>query len=188
MAINYRKCSLSDSFEVGRGTYGNPRVSSWKEIPRATLKIGAFCSFADGVHFFLGGEHNTNWISTFPFCSFDPVLREATPGHPKTKGDIIVGNDVWFGTDATIMSGVTIGTGAVIGAKAVVAKDVAPYAIVVGSPAREVRKRFDEDTVAFLLKLQWWEWDDETIEESAPIFMSEDFDKLKQFARDRNLL
>jgi acetyltransferase-like isoleucine patch superfamily enzyme len=178
---------LSNVYEVGRGTYGNPKVSSWKEIPRAIFKVGAFCSFAEGVQIFLGGEHNINWITTFPFCSFDPVLFAATPGHPKTKGDITIGNDVWVGSQAIILSGVTISDGAVIGARALVSKDVAPYSVVVGNPAYEVKKRFDEDKITYLLKLQWWNWDDDMIEEVAPILLSEDFDKLKEYAASKGV-
>ncbi len=188
MTLKYRECSLSNRYEVGRGTYGSPKVSSWRERPRASFKVGAFCSFADGVQIFLGGEHNINWITTFPFCSFDPVLFAATPEHPKTKGDITIGNDVWVGAHSIILSGVTIGDGAVIGARALVAKDVAPYAVVVGNPAREIKKRFDEDRIAFLLKLQWWNWDDDIIEEVAPILLSEDFDELKVFATSKGLI
>ena len=188
MTLKYRECSLSNRYEVGRGTYGSPKVSSWRERPRASFKVGAFCSFADGVQIFLGGEHNINWITTFPFCSFDRVLAAATPGHPKTKGDVIIGNDVWVGAYSIILSGVTIGDGAVIGARALVAKDVAPYAVVVGNPAREIKKRFDEDRIAFLLKLQWWNWDDDIIEEVAPILLSEDFDELKVFATSKGLI
>ncbi|MBW2647922.1 MAG: CatB-related O-acetyltransferase, partial [Deltaproteobacteria bacterium] len=127
------------------------------------------------------GEHNTNWISSYPFCSFSDELREETPEHPKTKGDVIIGNDVWLGSYATIMSGVTVGDGAVIGARAVVAKDVEPYSIVVGNPAREVRKRFGPEEIEYLLELKWWDWDADAIERVAPILMSEDFDALRKF-------
>lgn len=187
MALKYRPCSLSKQYEVGRGTYGNPIVSSWKEKPRAIFKVGAFCSFAEGVQIFLGGEHNVNWITTFPFCSFDPVLDAATPGHPKTKGDITIENDVWVGAYSIILSGVSIGDGAVIGARALVAKDVAPYSVVVGNPACEIKKRFGERQIAYLLRLQWWNWDDALIEEVAPILMSEDFNKLEAFVTSKGL-
>ncbi len=172
-------CSLTGVHEVGRGTYGEPVVRHWKEKPPAKLRVGAYCSFATGVTIFLGGEHNTHWISTYPFCS---MLHAKSKGHPKTKGDVVIGNDVWIGSGATIMSGVTIGDGAVIGAEAVVAKDVAPYAIVVGNPACEIRKRFNDDTIVYLLDLKWWDWDEEKVLGAADIFMSDNFDKLKEYA------
>lgn len=182
MAIIPRGCSIAEYYEVGRGTYGSPKVKHWNEKAKPTLKVGAWCAFAEGVTIFLGGEHNTNWISSYPFCSFDPVLREATPGHPKTKGDVIIGNDVWMGDHCTIMSGVTIGDGAVVGAHAVVAKDVDPYSIVVGNPASHIRYRHSHAEIAYLLELKWWDWDMDKIEEVAPILMSEDFDALRRFA------
>ena len=185
MPIQPRAHGISTKYSVGRGTYGTPIVKHWREKANPTLKVGAYCAFADAVTIFLGGEHNTNWISSYPFCSFDPVLRESTPEHPKTKGDVIIGNDVWLGDHATIMSGVTIGDGAVIGAHAVVAKDVAPYSIVVGNPARHIRYRHGVAEIEYLLELKWWDWDEETIEEVAPILMSEDFPALKLFADDR---
>jgi hypothetical protein len=96
----------------------------------------------------------------------------AITGHPKSKGDVVIGNDVWIGTEAVIMSGVTIGDGAVIGARAVVAKDVPPYSIAVGNPARVVKTRFDQKTVNRLLTIKWWDWDEATIEAHMPLLLS----------------
>lgn len=158
-------------YEFGRGTYGIPKIYNWGE--GTTLQVGAYCSIADGVQIFLGGEHRTDWVTTYPF----PVFWEAATGvqgHPRSKGDVIIGNDVWIGTDATLLSGVKIGDGAVIGAKSVVVKDVPPYAIVAGNPARVIKMRFDNDTIARLLKVTWWEWDDARIERALPLLLQED--------------
>lgn len=156
-------------FEIGRGTYGNPTVRS--SGAKATLKVGAFCSFASGVQIFLGGEHRTDWVTTYPFNVLW-VAANHIKGHPKSKGDVIIGNDVWIGHESVIMSGVNIGDGAVIGARSVVTKDVAPYSIVAGNPARFVRKRFDDATINRLLALKWCEWPDATIEQLLPMLLS----------------
>ncbi len=158
-------------YKVGRWTYGVPEVVTWKQGTR--LEIGAFCSISKGVKILLGGEHHTDWASTFPFNMFWEQTRTIT-GHPTTKGDVIIENDVWIGTDAIILSGVRIGNGAVIGARAVVSKDVPPYAIVAGNPARIIRYRFEENVIAELLEIQWWNWDDEKIAEFVPELMSAD--------------
>ena len=136
------------------------------------MTVGAFCSIAEGVKVFLGGEHRTDWVTTFPF---NVLWQDASgiPGHPKSKGDVVIGNDVWVGTEALILSGVTIGDGAVVGARAVVAKDVPPYAIAAGNPASVVRKRFDEDTIAALLRIRWWDWEDTRLVKALPFLLSE---------------
>ena len=141
---------------VGRFTYGTPAFRMWAEGER--IEIGAFCSIADGVTIFGGGEHNTGWVTTFPLRIALGEEGAGRDGHPASKGPTRIGNDVWIGDGATILSGVTIGDGAVIGARAVVAADVAPYRIVAGNPAREVRARFAPDVVAALLRIRWWDW------------------------------
>ncbi|CAB4862193.1 unannotated protein [freshwater metagenome] len=158
-------------FQIGRGTYGTPRIRSWQEGP--TVRIGAFCSIAKGSQIFIGGEHRVDWVTTYPFSVFWPEARHIT-GHPRIRGDVNIGNDVWIGSDAMIMSGVTIGDGAVIGAAAVVARDVPPYAIVVGNPGVVVRKRFSDDIIARLLDLKWWDWDDERIKRHLPLMLAND--------------
>lgn len=159
-------------YEIGRGTYGDPDICTWDE--GATFKIGAFCSIAPGVKIFLGGEHRVDWVTTYPFNVLWESGRQIM-GHPKTKGDVIIGNDVWIGTEAVIMSGVKIGDGAVVGARAVVTKDIEPYAIYAGNPARLVRKRFDEPTIIEqLLDLKWWNFKDKEIEQLLPLMLDKD--------------
>lgn len=109
-----------------------------------------------------GGSHYLGGFSSFPFIIFQSYWPEV-PFIENRKKDTVIGHDVWIGYDATIMPGVTIGDGAIIGTRAVVTKDVAPYEIVGGNPAKVIRKRYDEDTIVFLLKLQWWNWPIETI-------------------------
>lgn len=144
---------------VGRFTYGheNITVKQWNE--GAGLKIGGFCSIAANVTIFLGGNHRSDWISTFPFGHLYPeeLGGQGIVGHPGTKGDVIIGNDVWLGHGSTIMSGVKIGHGAIIGTNALVVKDVAPYEIVGGNPAKHLKMRFSDEVIALLLKLEWWD-------------------------------
>ena len=127
------------------------------------LTIGAFCAFAHGTRIVMnGGTHAMGGFSTFPFNIFGHGWENGF--HPATwtvenRGDTVIGPDVWIGDHATIMPGVTIGAGAIVAASSVVTRDVAPYAVVAGNPAREVRRRFDEATVARLLAVAWWDWD-----------------------------
>lgn len=139
------------------------------------LIIGKYCSIACGAKFmFTSGNHNMTSLSTYPFPIFyeewglsGADITEAWDNH----GDIVIGNDVWIGYEAVIMQGVHVGDGAIIGTRAVVTKDVPPYTIVGGIPAKEIRKRFSEDIIAKLIKLQWWNWDDETVKNHLPNIM-----------------
>lgn len=125
------------------------------------LVIGRFCAIASGVRFFMSGaNHRLDGFSTYPFAIFGEGWED--PDHnwsAGARGDTVVGNDVWIGNGATVLAGVTIGDGAVIGAGAMVGSDVAPYTIVAGNPARPVRQRFDDETIARLLAIAWWNWD-----------------------------
>lgn len=172
-SLNIRKKYPQYSF--GTGTYSSDlKIYSWNE--GAKFYIGSYCSIADGVQIYLGGEHNVDWVTTYPFN----VLWKSGKhylGHPKTKGDVKIGNDVWIGKEAIILSGVTIGDGAVIGARSLVSKDVAPYAIVGGNPSREIRKRFDGQTIQALLKIRWWEWEPNRIERALPLLLNNNIDK-----------
>jgi acetyltransferase-like isoleucine patch superfamily enzyme len=156
-------------YKIGRGTYGNPTIFSWDES--STLEIGAYCSISDNVNIFLGGEHRTDWVTTYPFNIFLKTAKNYK-GHPKTKGNVIIGNDVWVGYGATILSGTNIGDGAVIGAQSVVTKNVSPYSIVAGNPAKEIRKRFSNDIIERLLAIKWWELDDKIIESIIPLLLN----------------
>ena len=156
------KARSASHFSLGRHSYGSPRLIR-NESDTARVRIGAFCSIAPEVSFLLGGNHRPQCVSTFPFRTRLGLPNPAQEGSQASKGDIVVGNDVWIGHGAFILSGVTIGDGAVIGAKAVVASDVRPYAIVVGNPAREIRRRFTDRQVVALLAIAWWNWPLETI-------------------------
>lgn len=147
-------------FEIGHGSYGDLSLHAFGE--GAALRVGAYCSVAAGVQVFLGGEHRTDWVTTYPFNVIDSRFADIV-GHPRSRGDVVIGNDVWLGREAMIMSGVTIGDGAVVGARAVVARDVPPYAIVAGNPAKLVRTRFSEDVVAELLEIRWWDWPEDRV-------------------------
>lgn len=171
-----RRKTLQDrlpQYTIGRHSYGKPTVHEWGE--GSTLRVGAFCSFAQGVQIFLGGEHRPDWVTTFPFNVLWPQ-GHGIKGHPRSKGDVVIGNDVWVATEAMIMSGVTIGDGAVIGARALVTRDVPPYGIVAGNPARLVRHRFPCATVERLLRLRWWDWSDERIAQRLPLLLQDDID------------
>lgn len=129
------------------------------------LIIGKFCMIASDVTFIMNGaNHLHESVSSYPFAIFGDGWEEAMVGKSyPTKGNTTIGNDVWIGYDATIMPGVKIGDGAIIATKAVVTKDVAPYSIVGGNPAKEIKKRFSQEEIDFLLDIQWWDWPVEKI-------------------------
>jgi acetyltransferase-like isoleucine patch superfamily enzyme len=160
-----------EEYEVGAGTYGYPEVLTWRE--GSTLRIGAYCSISARVVIILGGEHRVDWVSTYPFSKLMPGAGHV-PVNSRTKGDVVLGSDVWIGEGVCILSGVTIGHGAVVAARSVVAKNVAPYSIVGGNPAKHIRSRFDEDTCQALLEIAWWEWPEEKIRAALPLILSSD--------------
>lgn len=150
------------------------------------LKIGKFCSIACGAKFiFTSANHKMASLSTYPFPIFFAEwgldaknIRDAWDN----KGDIVVGSDVWISYEAVILSGVHIGDGAIIGARAVVTKDVAPYTIVGGVPAKPIRRRFDDETIEKLESLRWWDWDAEKIRACIPAIQSGDIAALEEIA------
>ena len=168
----------SPNIEVGEYTMYNDFVNDPRDFEKNNelyhypvngdrLKIGKFCSVACGAKFlFTSGNHSLRSLSTYTFPIFyeqwgldSKNIRDAWDN----KGDIVIGNDVWIGYEAVILSGVTVGDGAVIGTRAVVTKDVPPYTIVGGVPARPIRRRFDPQTIARLEELRWWDWEEERI-------------------------
>ena len=159
---------------LGKFSYGDPEVF-W-ESDDSELIIGSFCSIAEGCRIFLGGNHRTDWVTTFPFGhiyknNFNSFNGE---GHPATKGSVVIGNDVWIGGNVTIMSGVTIGDGAVIANNSHVVKNVEPYSLFGGNPAKLIKKRFTEEQIKNLLEIKWWSWDDSKINEFTPLLCNND--------------
>lgn len=146
------------------------------------LMIGKFCSIACGAKFFFtSANHTMKSLSTYPFPIFFDEwgldIKNVTSAWDN-KGDIVVGNDVWIGFEAVILSGVHIGDGAIIGTRAVVTRDVPPYAVVGGIPAKEIKKRFDEETIQKLQQIEWWNWPAHKIRQFLPQIMNGEVDKL----------
>jgi acetyltransferase-like isoleucine patch superfamily enzyme len=169
---------------VGKYTYGikHVRVFEWGE--GAHLTIGNFCSIGSNIRVYLGGNHRTDWVTTYPFGH---IFKRHFPncsgaGHPATKGDVVIGNDVWIAENVIIMSGVHIGDGAVLANSALVTKDVPPYAIVGGNPAQVIRFRFPEDQIQRLCALQWWDWPDQKIDSFLPLMCNTDIEAFLQKA------
>ena len=152
-------------------------------INKDRLIIGKFCSIACGAKFlFNSANHTQKSLSTYTFPLFfeEWELDKANVASAwDNKGDIVIGNDVWIGYEAVIMAGVHIGDGAIIAARALVTKDVPPYTIVGGTPAKEIRKRFDKETIDFLLNLKWWNWSFEKIRQNIAHISNADIEALK---------
>lgn len=160
---------------IGRFTYGDTlfNVKTWHE--GASLTIGSFCSLSSNLTIFLGGNHRIDWITTYPFGHIfcNDLNVGNIPGHPSTNGDVVIGSDVWIGDGVTIMSGITIGDGAVIAANSHVVKNVMPYEIIGGNPARMIKKRFTDDIIDKLLILKWWELSIQDITTISKVLCSE---------------
>ena len=145
------------------------------------LIIGKFCQIAAGVNFIMNGaNHQMNAVSTFPFYIFDGWNQDVPPLFElPAKGDTVVGNDVWIGQNATILPGVHIGDGAIIGLDSVVGSDVPPYTIVAGNPAKEIRKRFDDELIGLMLELQWWNKSIEEIDRIIPLLSDSNLERVR---------
>ena len=157
-------------------------------IHKEKLVIGKFCSIACGTRFLFNcANHTLNSLSTYTFPLFYEewnLEKSNVVSAWDNKGDIIIGDDVWIGYEAVIMSGVHVGNGAIIAARAVVTKDVPPYTIVGGTPAREIRKRFDTDVIKRLLMLKWWDWPIDKIRQCLPYIMNGALDELLSIEDD----
>ena len=173
------------NIEVGDYTYYSdpkePERFEYKNVRGAyfcKLFIGKFCQIAMDTSFIMSDmDHHMTGFSTYPFFLFDNWQLYEPEIAP--KGNTHVGNDVWFGTNAVIMPGVTIGDGAIIGAYAVVTKDVKPYNVVVGNPAKAVKERFANEIIADLLAIKWWDWDYDKITRNVTAIVGGDIEKLK---------
>ena len=148
------------------------------------LQIGKFCSIACGAKFlFNSANHTLSSLSTYPFPLFFEewgLEKKSVMKAWDNKGDIVIGNDVWIGYEAVVLAGVTIGDGAIIGTRAVVTKDVPPYTIVGGVPAKPIKRRFPEETISALLEIQWWNWSEERIARNIGAIQSGNIEQLKQ--------
>ncbi len=191
----YLKSVVTDpAIEVGEYTMYNDFVHDPREFQKNNvlyhypvngdrLKIGKFCSIACGAKFlFTSANHALGSLSTYPF----PIFFEEWGLDAKDirqawdkRGDIVIGNDVWIGFEAVILSGVTVGDGAIIGTRTVVTKDVPPYTIVGGAPARPIRRRFEDTVIEKLEALRWWDWDEEAIRRAIPAIQSGDLAALE---------
>jgi acetyltransferase-like isoleucine patch superfamily enzyme len=182
--LHLTKLASRYGFEIGDFSYGRPKVR-FPETGRK-LTIGRYCSFADKVEILLGGNHRLEWATTYPFSALPELWPSAprTQEHHASGGDVVIGHDVWLGSGAIILSGLTIGHGAVVAAHAVVTKDVPPYAIVGGNPARVIRYRFDEETIAALLDTAWWELPREQVATLIPLLQSDRVTELIRVLRE----
>jgi len=160
-------------YNIGDYTYGKPKILSWDKD--TLLKIGRYCSIAEGVVILLGGEHHADWATTYPLNAVFQLTegQHYSPPH-KSKGDIIIGNDVWIGYQSLILSGVNIGNGAIIGARSVVTKDVPAYSVVGGNPAKHIKWRFEQNMIERLQQIAWWDWNDEKVLKALPYLLSSD--------------
>ena len=149
---------------------------------RDNLIIGKFCQIAAGVEFVMNdANHKMNAVTTFPFYTLEGwEMKIPDPAEMPFKGNTVIGNDVWIGQNAVILPGVHVGDGAIIGANSVVGSDVAPYTIVIGNPAKVLRKRFDDELIGLLLKFKWWDKSIEEINALIPILTSSDLEKVRE--------
>lgn len=168
-------------WHADRGTYFDRHVNiiSWSDEYK--IHIGKYCSIGRECNFFLHANHRPDWVTTSSQL-LGPVTPEISDlhmsmGHPSCKGDIIIENDVWIGAKSTIMSGVTIHSGSVIAAGSTVTKDVPPYAIVAGNPGRVIKYRFSEERIQKLLEINWWEWEDQKIQDNAILMWSDNIEE-----------
>lgn len=188
-----KNCVKNPNIEIGDFTFyhdiNNPlnfeRNNVLYQYPcnEDKLIIGKFCSIATGTKFiFNAANHSLKSLSTYPFPLFldDNDYQASVTNAWDNKGDIVIGNDVWLGYESVIIAGVTIGDGAIIGTRALVTKDVEPYTIVGGTPAKPIRKRFDEDVIVLLQKIKWWNWDMEKIKKIIPLIQSGNVEELKK--------
>ena len=152
---------------VGKHTYALRRHTIFRATGDEEVEIGSYCSIAEGVRFIFG-EHALNHVSTYPLRT--NLMGDGTNTDAFGKGAIVVGSDVWIGINALVMSGVTIGHGAVVAAAAVVTRDVPPYAVVAGVPARVIKYRFSPEQIERLLAIAWWDWPEEKIKTNMDLF------------------
>jgi acetyltransferase-like isoleucine patch superfamily enzyme len=172
-----RDCETLKRFEIGEWTHGHFGLTVLSP-EGGTLRIGRFCSIARGVKISLGGEHRSNWISTYAFPALLPGAEKfRSTDFSRSKGDVTIGNDVWVGIDSIIMSGVTLADGMIVGAGSVVRRSFPPYSIVAGNPASLAGYRFPKEIIDELVKIRWWDWPLEKIREALPLMLTENVEQ-----------
>lgn len=170
---HYRRLLRNGTIQQGYGTYGYPTVRTFVH-ENVRLRIGSYTSLALGATFLLGGEHPLDRVTTFPHRVVMGLADPGTDGFPKPSADTVVGSDVWIGANALILAGTQIGDGAVVAGGAVVTRDVPPFAIVGGNPARVIRYRFDPEVREELLRIRWWDWSPDRVEGAVGLLASDD--------------
>lgn len=172
----YDSDSAPDEFEKNNILFNYPVFGD-------KLVIGKFCQIAHGTQFIMGAaNHRLCSATTYPFNVIGGAWAEIAPAHLGElphKGDTIIGNDVWFGRNCVVMPGVKIGDGAIVAAHSVVTRDVPPYSLVGGNPARFIKKRFDDELIGLLQELKWWNFSPEQLADFLPLLVSPDLEKLK---------
>ena len=196
--LTYIKPTITNpNIEVGEFSYFGDvnfeeHVTHHYDFNGDKLIIGKFCQIAAGVNFIMNGaNHKMNSVTTFPFYIFTDWNQNPPPlSELPLKGDTVVGNDVWIGQNVTVMPGVNIGDGAIIGANSTVAKNVEPYTIVAGNPAKFIRKRFDDELIDLLEKVKWWNMSIDKIQDIIPVLNDSNLDfvkeKLKEILKNKN--
>ncbi|HWD31539.1 MAG TPA: CatB-related O-acetyltransferase [Pseudomonas sp.] len=169
-------------YTVGVGTYGIPEVVEFGDD--AVLKVGSYTSIAAGVQILLGGEHRTDWLTTYPFPAMVEEVNDIKDYAP-SKGDVVIGSDCWICTNAVILSGVTIGHGAIVGAGALVTRDVPPFAVVGGNPCKQIRWRFEEEMRHLLLESAWWDWPMDEVKAVSRMLCSADLESFVAYIKAR---
>ena len=180
---------MKDHISIGKYTYGITESNiTWdckaydnnNNYIQPKLIVGKYCSIGLYSKFILGGNHRYDWVTTYPFHvswthnNTFKNIDENIKGYPQSNGDIIIGNDVWFGDCVTVMSGIKIGDGAVIAANSIVVKDVEPYSISGGNPAKHIKYRFSEDIIKKLLEVKWWNIDEKMLDKLLPYMVNDD--------------
>lgn len=170
---------------IGKYTYKLDYINVYTWNEGTEVKIGNYCCIAEDLKILLGGNHHYDWITTYPFGQMqEDIFGECSPHSPYSNGDVTIGNDVWIGAFVTIMSGITIGDGAVIAANSHVIKDVKPYELVGGNPAKHIKYRFSQEVIDLLLMFKWWELPEEEVKKLMPYLLHKpDIDALKHFIK-----
>lgn len=172
---------LSEYIQMGKYSYGKPEIC-WPHV-NAKLIVGKFTSIAAHVKVYLsnGQGHDSTFVSTYPFSYIhENIFTNVVNNSKDTNGNVTIGNDVWIGEHVTILSGVTIGDGSIIAACSVVVKDVQPYSIVGGNPAKFIKYRFTEDHIKKIVEMKWWDWDDDKIQQHIHLICSNRIEEFLQ--------